>query len=137
MSIMQYILAIAADLRAKDYAKLLQDFIGLIALVATVKTPDAATLAGQMPTLRAGAEVRTFDTDPDKLADECERFAHSQHAQRRHGRSVPADQLGRAAGPDHQAAAAHHRRPVSFWAGLHGGRLTFSAGCREHRPAPF
>jgi hypothetical protein len=79
MSIMQYILAIAADLRAKDYAKLLQDFIGLIALIATVKTPDAATLAGQMPTLRGGSEVRTFDTDPNKLADECERFAHSQH----------------------------------------------------------
>ncbi len=75
MSIIQLVMAIAADLRAKDYPKLLTDFIDLIRLLASANVP---TPAPQI--LAMGMPVSWPDTNPDALAVELEKFASGHHA---------------------------------------------------------
>lgn len=79
MTVIQLVLAIAADIRARDYGKLLTDFIALLQLVAG---PGAATAAvAGMKGATATTVSVACQPDPDDLAAELEAFAHAHPLQ--------------------------------------------------------
>lgn len=77
MSIIQLVLAIASDLRARDYSKLVADFAALLqALANSAGKPPANEIAASLP-----AGMHASARPADALADECEAFAKAQGLQ--------------------------------------------------------